>query len=130
MAYGQSVKNKRSSYALVCETLKFKSVIDEIFETTRFFKETKLKRNGMVYVLVYDFMFGHGRIQGGGLVKKKVLACSNRMQSALARIKIRQRVKENIDLLPPYLRKPNPLPRYARINRLKATMESTPVKLK
>ena len=121
LAYGENVKNKRSTYALVCETLKFKSVMDEIFQATNFYKATKLKRSTIIYVLVYDLLFGRGKIEGGGAMKKKLLEHSRVMSTALVRLKIRRKAKSNEELLPLDLRKPVALPRYARINTVKSS---------
>lgn len=124
LAYQHHIKNKRSSYALVCETLKYKEVLDEIINTSKLFiQEPKLKSSlALVYISLYDFLFStNQKIKGGGFVKKAILKHFNAIRTALVRIKIQRKVIENIQLLPQNLQVPLSLPRYARINLLKSS---------
>lgn len=50
-------------------------------------------------VLVYDLLFGQG-LKCGGNWKTMMLKQRSRLQAALARMKVKQKVSRNEDLLP------------------------------
>ncbi|XP_066551524.1 28S rRNA (cytosine-C(5))-methyltransferase isoform X2 [Amia ocellicauda] len=76
-------------------------------------------------VLVYDLLFGQG-VKCGGVWKALMTKHGPRLQAALARLKVKKKVSRNQDLLPT-TGKPTEaqLPRYARVNTLKTTLEDT-----
>ncbi|MBN3309030.1 HIP1 protein, partial [Amia calva] len=81
-------------------------------------------------VLVYDLLFGQG-VKCGGVWKALMTKHGPRLQAALARLKVKKKVSRNQDLLPT-TGKPTgvcppeaQLPRYARVNTLKTTLEDT-----
>uniref|UniRef100_W5LBG6 NOP2/Sun RNA methyltransferase 5 n=1 Tax=Astyanax mexicanus TaxID=7994 RepID=W5LBG6_ASTMX len=114
-----AVKNNiKQLFALVCETQKYSSVLQEIIESTKFLKETKLKLN-LAKVMVYDLLFGQG-VKCGGAWKAMMMKHRSRLQAALARMKVKQKVSRNEDLLPPGVPE---IPRYVRVNMLKTTVE-------
>ena len=56
----------------------------------------------MALVLVYDFLFGRG-LQVGGQLKQVITRNKTSLQAALARMKVREKVINNEDLLPPHI---------------------------
>lgn len=64
---------QRANYALVCETLKYLTVILEICRAVRPLTTAKIvkSRPALLYVMLYDHLFGKG-IKGGGAVKKVI----------------------------------------------------------
>lgn len=120
-------QNIKQLFALVCETQKYSSVLQEIIDSTKLLKETKLRiylakvSNSTLIltckphvcvdpcitdvslcvqqVLVYDLLIGHG-VKCGGAWKTMMLKHRSRLQSALARIKVKRKVSRNQDLLP------------------------------
>eukprot|EP01133_Synstelium_polycarpum_P005964 gene5964-6908_t len=71
-------------------------------------------------------MFGPNQtIKGGGFAKKAVIAYKSQLTSALARIKIKNKVVNNNDLLPESIRNPIVLPRYVRVNTLADNCKAT-----
>eukprot|EP00500_Bicosoecida_sp_ms1_P011899 CAMPEP_0203832884 /NCGR_PEP_ID=MMETSP0115-20131106/71834_1 /ASSEMBLY_ACC=CAM_ASM_000227 /TAXON_ID=33651 /ORGANISM="Bicosoecid sp, Strain ms1" /LENGTH=102 /DNA_ID=CAMNT_0050741953 /DNA_START=51 /DNA_END=356 /DNA_ORIENTATION=- len=70
---GDGVKGKRTTYALVCETLKYLHVIRDICKAVPSLVKNKTvgKRPAMLYVMLYDHLFGKG-IKGGGAVKRVI----------------------------------------------------------
>ena len=55
------LQNKKQLYALVCETLKYRPIIDEILNETKIRQqENNLDNIYLAEVLVYDFLFGKG----------------------------------------------------------------------
>ncbi|MCI4388198.1 hypothetical protein PGIGA_G00082740 [Pangasianodon gigas] len=118
LVYDSKFQNIKQLFALVCETQKYSPVLQEIIENTRLLKETKLRHN-LAKVLVYDLLIGQG-IKCGGSWKAMMLKHRSRLQAALARIKVKQKVSRNQDLLPPSAQHNNGvnIPRYVRVNTL------------
>lgn len=62
------LQNKKKLYALICETLKYTSVIMEITESEKILKKEKCLNKHLMLPLVYDLLFGKG-LEGGSKVK-------------------------------------------------------------
>ncbi|EDO45380.1 predicted protein [Nematostella vectensis] len=114
--------NKKKLYALVCETLKYRQVIEDIFEQTKFLKCEKQLKHSFALVLVYELLFGHG-LKCGGKFKQSIARNKSSLQSALAKVKIKAKVSRNKDLLPKSVQTAGTIPRYARINTLLTTAD-------
>ncbi|CAH0479481.1 unnamed protein product [Peronospora belbahrii] len=132
MAYAESTVHKRSSFALVCETLRYKPLLRELLmavpechKALKMSKDVKKPPPALVFVALYDLLFGRQKIQGGGYVKKTFMQYQTAFRAALARLKIKRKVASNEALLPLENRKKQHLamPRYVRFNTLLASME-------
>lgn len=125
LVYDSKFANIKQLFALVCETQKFSSILQEIIESTKLLKQTKLKMP-LAKVLVYDLLMGQG-LKCGGSWKAIMMKHRARMQAVLARMKVKQKVSRNQDLLPAGVLQPagEQLPRYVRVNTLKTTVEDT-----
>uniref|UniRef100_UPI0037E71662 28S rRNA (cytosine-C(5))-methyltransferase isoform X2 n=1 Tax=Semicossyphus pulcher TaxID=241346 RepID=UPI0037E71662 len=125
LVYDSKFANIKQLFALVCETQKFSSILQEIIESTKLLKLTKLRMH-LAKVLVYDLLMGQG-LKCGGSWKAVMMKHRSRLQAALARMKVKQRVSKNEDLLPTSdLRLASEqLPRYVRVNTLKTTVDDT-----
>ncbi|KAM6928846.1 28S rRNA (cytosine-C(5))-methyltransferase [Lycodopsis pacificus] len=123
LVYDSKFANIKQLFALVCETEKFSSILEEIIESTKLLKQTKLKMH-LAKVLVYDLLIGRG-LKCGGSWKTMMMKQRSRLQAALARMKVKQNVSKNGDLLTVSVQKTVglQLPRYARVNTLKTTVE-------
>ncbi|XP_077868127.1 28S rRNA (cytosine-C(5))-methyltransferase-like [Saccoglossus kowalevskii] len=101
LVFASKAKNQKQLYALVCETLKFRDIINTIVKETALFKREKfLKKNPVLaQVLVYEFLFGKG-IRCSGKMKNVIMSHKAALQASLTRIKIKQQVSKNQDLLP------------------------------
>ena len=81
----------------------------------------------MLYVMLFDYMFGKG-IKSGGAVKRLIVAHKESLQSVLSKVKDEASVSDNRDLIPASMRLSGiamkSLPRYARVNTLLTTMEN------
>lgn len=123
LVYDSKFGNIKQLFALVCETQKFSAILEEIIESTRLLKQTKL-RMPLAKVLVYDLLLGQG-LKCGGSWKAVIMKHRSRLQAALARMKVKQKVSKNDDLLPDCVKRPaaDQLPRYVRVNTLKTTVE-------
>ncbi|DBA04206.1 TPA: hypothetical protein N0F65_004314 [Lagenidium giganteum] len=121
LAYADNVVHKRSSFALVCETLRYKPLLVQLLDAVPQFKlAKKMKDKALLYISLYDLLFGkHKKIQGGGHAKKEMMKFANAFREALVRLKIKAKVASNEHLLPPENRRMSlQLPRYVRINTL------------
>ncbi|CAK4610430.1 hypothetical protein LEN26_006423 [Aphanomyces euteiches] len=140
LTYADKIKSKRACFALVCQTLRFKPLLDQLIaavpELAKLLKRSKSKQTdnkrpshqALFYIAIYDLLFGKDKkIQGGGYVKKTVLQHANALKTALVRLKIKQKVKSDEDLLPEENRSAPQLPRYARINTIRAQVDTSDV---
>ncbi|XP_041859360.1 probable 28S rRNA (cytosine-C(5))-methyltransferase [Melanotaenia boesemani] len=123
LVYESNFKNIKQLFALVCETQKFSSILQEIIESTKLLKHTKLKMH-MAKVLAYDMLMGQG-VKCGGSWKAMMMKHRPRLQAELARMKVKRKVSRNEDLLPASAQQSakDQLPRYVRVNTLKTTVE-------
>lgn len=123
LVYDSKFQNIKQLFALVCETQRYSSVLQEIIESTKLLKHTKLKIH-VAKVLVYDTILGNG-LKCGGSWKTVMMKHRARLQAELARMKVKKKVSRNEDLLPARIQHPagDQLPRYVRVNTLKTTVE-------
>lgn len=123
LVYDSKFPNIKQLFALVCEAQKFSPILQKIIESTKLLKHTKL-RMPLAKVLVYDLLMGQG-LKCGGSWKVVMMKHRPRMQAELARMKVKQNVSRNEDLLPSSVkqRDGDQLPRYVRVNTLKTTVE-------
>lgn len=161
-------ENKKKIYALVCQFLKYRPVIQEIVAKG----QTKKPRgsfllsfvwvhapflllllhlllvlprdyvqadssgsrgrsgngngNGkerfQVLLMVYDLLFGRG-IQCGGPLKAMLQAHKAQLKEELAKVKAREKVTSDADLIPERVRNGVVIPRFVRVNTLLITVE-------
>lgn len=123
LVYDSKFVNIKQLFALVCEAQKFSAVLEEIIESTKLLKQTKL-RMPLAKVLVYDLLMGQG-LKCGGSWKSMLMKHRPRLQAALARMKVKKKVSKNDDLLPPSVKRlsADQLPRYVRVNTLKTSVD-------
>ena len=69
MVLAPSVQNKGLTKAVVYETLKFEQAIDQVLERAQLQPKQLAKNTPLLYVMLYDHLFGQG-IRGGGAVKR------------------------------------------------------------
>ncbi|XP_033642361.1 probable 28S rRNA (cytosine-C(5))-methyltransferase [Asterias rubens] len=122
LIHSSGYKNLKQLYALVCETLKYSSIIDKILVTTKFLELEKWLDRPMATILVYEALFGRG-IQCGGKHRLAIKRHKSSLNAALVRMKIKMGVVNNKDLLPDSVKDEVILPRYVRVNTLKISIE-------
>lgn len=123
LVYDSKFANIKQLFALVCETQRFSFILEEIIESTKLLKQTKLKMP-LAKVLVYDLLMGQG-LKCGGSWKAAMMKHRARLHSVLARMKVKQKVSKNEDLLPKHMKQLGAvqLPRYVRVNTVKTTVD-------
>ncbi|PIN21539.1 Proliferation-associated nucleolar protein (NOL1) [Handroanthus impetiginosus] len=122
LVYSPSIRNKKATYALVCQTLKHLSIIKDVIEEANILSAKQKKQKELMYIITYDLLFG----QEGSLIgdaEKYLILKKDAVQSALSRVLRRKGVKNVEDLVAldeiPDLQKP----RYVRVNTLKIDTE-------
>ncbi|KAI8342918.1 S-adenosyl-L-methionine-dependent methyltransferase [Chlamydoabsidia padenii] len=119
------VQDKKKMYALVCETLKYKHVLNEIIDTTNLCViEKKLKRS-LALVLLHDLLFTKRGIpvNSKAPLKQCITRHQARLKAELVKIKIKKGVTTNTDLLSQKSKDALHIPRYVRVNEHKSTVQ-------
>ncbi|CAG8588723.1 18487_t:CDS:10 [Gigaspora rosea] len=125
LTLADNVKEKKKMYALICETLKYKNVINTILDNSQIFDvEKKFPRN-VAILLVHDLLFSPNGIKSlsNGPYKQTILRHEIRLRGELARLKIKMKVKNNKDLINSEIRESIVIPRYIRVNTLKTSIK-------
>ncbi|KAM4814144.1 28S rRNA (cytosine-C(5))-methyltransferase isoform X1 [Urocitellus parryii] len=121
LVYGSSFQNVKPLYALVCETQRYAAVLDAVIARAGLLRAEKKLRPHLARVLVYELLLGKGFRGAGGRWKPLLSRHQARLKAELARLKVRQGVSRNEDLLEVGSR-PSPVsqvPRFVRVNTLK-----------
>lgn len=111
----------KAQYALVLETLKFEKQLLSIAEAAGC---EMTDDKGMCYlklIMLYDVLFGKGKIEGGGKVKRELAECMDKLLAA--RDQAMQGKKLFSELLDSSIAVSASLPLYVRINEIKVTAE-------
>ncbi|XP_058215487.1 25S rRNA (cytosine-C(5))-methyltransferase NSUN5 [Rhododendron vialii] len=123
LVYSPSVRNKRGTFALVCETLKYLSIIKEVLGSANVLN-SKWKRQGeLIYTVTYDILFGQAASLVGD-AEKFLLLRKDALQSALAQLLVRKGMKDIKDLTACQKFPDISKPRYVRVNTLKLDLKS------
>ncbi|XP_018412622.1 PREDICTED: probable 28S rRNA (cytosine-C(5))-methyltransferase [Nanorana parkeri] len=123
LVYNSGYKNVRQLYALLCETLRYSPVLEDVITSSQLLRGAKKLPLNLAKVLVYDLLFGKG-LHCGGRWKATILAHRARLQAELAKLKVKKKISSNQDLLTSMGGAVDgpALPRYVRVNTLKTSM--------
>ncbi|KAG1781528.1 S-adenosyl-L-methionine-dependent methyltransferase [Suillus placidus] len=112
--------NRSRTAALVIETLKYKSVLTDVIQSSKLLTEEKKKINSLnlALVLVHDTLLANGIQAGDGPIKQAILRHKTRLKSELQRIKIKRGVKSDVELAQASDDRAAKIPRYVRVNTL------------
>ncbi|KAH7574412.1 hypothetical protein JRO89_XS03G0293100 [Xanthoceras sorbifolium] len=117
LVYNPSVRNKKATFALVCQTLKHLPIIKDVLETANTLNSKWKRQLELVYIITYDILFGK-EISLVGDAEKFLTLRKDAIQSALARLLVRRKAKCIEDLVALY-QTPG---RYKVFNRFNAEM--------
>lgn len=116
-----AVSNKRMTHLLVCETLKWRKVLDKTLDLAGVDVRKDLSDNrALVYILLFELLVGkQQKIRGGGALKRALLERESRLRRAMETVKTRFE-----DLIPEETTQEQSVPRFCRVNTLRTTVEA------
>mmetsp|Transcript_15210 Transcript_15210/g.17708 ORF Transcript_15210/g.17708 Transcript_15210/m.17708 type:complete len:630 (+) Transcript_15210:144-2033(+) len=125
LAFSKSkLKCKKSTYAQVCNTIQHKPILDSILNHNSGYLRKgiqfdKARNRGMVYVLLYELLFGkYKSIRGGGMLKRCIMKFEKDLNITKNEI-----VKDSKNQYTQSTASVPVFPRYVRVNTLKATVD-------
>jgi hypothetical protein len=124
LAFAKNVRQNAAVYSLSAETLKYKPTLEALLQSAGAATAAlRLEvRPALLLVMSYDLLFGHGKIDGGGKVKRLLCEHEAKLRTELARLKGRVGARSDCELLPAALRAQTAFPRFVRVNTLLATV--------
>ncbi|KAG7610446.1 SAM-dependent methyltransferase RsmB/NOP2-type [Arabidopsis suecica] len=117
-----SVRNKRGTFALVCETLKYLTVIKDVLEIANVLNSKWKRQEPLVFIVCYDILFGKDTPSIGD-AEKFLMRHKDALLSGLATLLVRKKV-ESVDQLLGSKLTGHLKPRYVRVNTLKMDVDS------
>ena len=81
-----TMKIGKTEYALAAETLKNKSLLDEVFKRSKVSADSLSVRYGLLLVMSYELLLGKQKIDSGGVVKRKLKEIQSILKSHLDQI--------------------------------------------
>ena len=74
-------------YLLATETLKYKSILDEVLDGASVSASSlDIGSQGMLLVMIYELLVGSGKIRGGGKVKRAVMGELDSVKESLQKL--------------------------------------------
>ena len=111
----------KEEYALVCETLKYDDVLDQILLRSQLSYRTLDVDEFILKVMLYELLFGKKKIQGGGAVKRIIMQHFDTLKQNLDG-EMNESGKTNYsDLQSKLITQSTNLSKYVRINVIKLT---------
>ncbi|KAK2980111.1 hypothetical protein RJ640_019534 [Escallonia rubra] len=123
LIYSPSVRNKKATFALVCQTLKYLPIMKDVLEAAGVLNSRWKKQVELMYIITYDILFGQATSLVGD-AEKFLLLRKDALQSALAKLLVRKRANHLEDLMALYHIPDVSKPRYVRVNTLKLDLKS------
>ncbi|KAJ6631011.1 S-adenosyl-L-methionine-dependent methyltransferase [Mycena sp. CBHHK59/15] len=111
-------KDRKRTTALVIETLKYKSVLNDVINEAKLLKEERKKVTSLnlALVLVHDVLLAGGIQAGDGPIKQAILRHKTRLHGEFQKLKIKRGVKSNVELSQTGDSRAAQIPRYVRVN--------------
>ncbi|VVB17131.1 unnamed protein product [Arabis nemorensis] len=123
LVFSPSVRNKRATFALVCETLKHLSVIKDVLEIANVLNSKWKRQEPLIYIICYDILFGKDSPLVGD-AENFLMRHKDALLSGLATVLVRKKVESVDELLGVSQLKGQSKPRYVRVNTLKMDVDS------
>ncbi|KAJ7958392.1 RNA (C5-cytosine) methyltransferase [Quillaja saponaria] len=128
LIYKPSIRNKKGTFALVCQTLKHLPIIKDVLAASGILNSKWKRQEELIYIITYDILFGQA-ISLVGDAEKFLTHKKEALQSALEQLLERKKVKRVENLISSNQFLDTSLPRYVRVNTLKLDTESALLEL-
>ncbi|PIA16491.1 S-adenosyl-L-methionine-dependent methyltransferase, partial [Coemansia reversa NRRL 1564] len=118
-------ENKRKVYALICQTLKYASVLVPLLKRSRIMETEGIDRR-VALLQLHDLLLTKAGLQRNGAntqLNKKISRHAEKLQMELDTIRQDRGVECNEDLVPDYLKDDVSTFRYVRVNLLTTTVD-------
>ncbi|KAJ1278549.1 hypothetical protein BS78_04G088100 [Paspalum vaginatum] len=122
LVYSPTVRNKRATFALVCQTLKYLPILKEALGLSGVLNSKWKKQEELILVTAYDILFGQG-IAVSGSAEQLIMLHKDTLMSALEKICAKRKVSSVEELLGKKTAV-KPKPRFLRVNTLKITTKT------
>ncbi|KAJ3379860.1 putative 28S rRNA (cytosine-C(5))-methyltransferase [Lobulomyces angularis] len=123
LIYSKNIQNqKKNLLKIITQTLKFKKPLQIIIKNSNLLAEEKSLDEHVALLLTYQLLFFRG-LKEFGYYKKIVLKHKETLRKELLNLKNKMGVIKNEDLIDEKFRIEDDIPRYVRVNKLKASME-------
>lgn len=107
-------------YALALQTIKYKYVILQLLEVCNINIEQLDVQESVLLVMIYELLFGNGKIIGGGKVKRIVMEYSSKLIHALSEMMIGK--SQHSELLSKHIQDHSKIGYYIRVNLVKLSL--------
>ncbi|WCJ29394.1 Ribosomal RNA small subunit methyltransferase F [Euphorbia peplus] len=129
LVYSPTVKNKRATFALVCQTLKHLPIIKDVLESSGILNSKWKRQEALVFIIAYDILFGQQVSFLLGDAEKFLGRHKTALQAALAKLLIRKEVQNVDSLIALYHPSDVSKPCHVRVNTLKSDVDSSMLEL-
>ncbi|KAL1920147.1 uncharacterized protein VTP21DRAFT_1293 [Calcarisporiella thermophila] len=125
LTLSDNVKDKKRMYALICETLKYKTVLSMIIDNSNILKHEKKISRGIALAMIHDLLFTSRGIQCSDSypAKQSIMRHKTRLRAELVKAKVKLQIKSDEDLISQKAKDAAKVPRYIRVNAHKTTVE-------
>ncbi|CAJ1973564.1 unnamed protein product [Sphenostylis stenocarpa] len=128
LIYQPSVRNKKATFALLCQTLKHLPIIKDVLEAVSILSTKWKRQRELVYIIVYDILFGQA-VSLVGDAEKYLVRHEDALRSTLKQLLLQKNVKTVKQLIALHEVPDVSVPRYVRVNTLKLDVDSALLEL-
>ncbi|XP_057432245.1 25S rRNA (cytosine-C(5))-methyltransferase NSUN5 [Lotus japonicus] len=129
LIYKPSIRNKKATFALICQTLKHLPIIKDVLEASSILNTKWKKHQELIYIILYDILFGQ-EVSVVGDAEKYLMRHKGALHATLKQLLAQRKVKTVKQLVAQYHVPEISVPRYVRVNTLKLDVESALLELR
>ncbi|CAL0305759.1 unnamed protein product [Lupinus luteus] len=129
LIYKPSVRNKKATFAIICQTLKHLPIIKHVLDSSSILNSKWKRQQELIYIIVYDILFGQA-VSLVGDAEKYLMRHKEALHSSLKQLMIQRKVKDVKQLVALHQVPDVSLPRYVRVNTLKLDVDSALLELR
>lgn len=129
LVYHPSVRNKKATFALICQTLKHLPIINDVLQAAKILNTKWKRQQELVYIIVYDILFGQ-EVPLVGDAEKYLMRHKEALHLHLKKILSQKNVKTVKELFALHEVPDVSVPRNVRVNTLKLDVDSAVVELR